>query len=112
MKSYLTLAWKELKAQKTTAILILAAVILSTIMTTVSGQSIGILQSMRVEQAAGLNGNRYATFHQLSREQAQALHEDTRLYDVGDLIFVGSMPLGNSSLSLYLREYQIGRAHV
>ncbi len=105
MKSYLTLAWKELKAQKTTAILILAAVILSTIMTTVSGQSIGILQSMRVEQAAGLNGNRYATFHQLSREQAQALHEDTRLYDVGDLIFVGSMPLGNSSLSLYLREY-------
>ncbi len=105
MKSYLTLAWKELKAQKTTAILILAAVILSTIMTTVSGQSIGILQSMRIEQAAGLNGNRYATFHQLSREQAQALHEDTRLYDVGDLIFVGSMPLGNSSLSLYLREY-------
>ena len=105
MKSYLTLAWKELKAQKTTAILILAAVILSTIMTTVSGQSIGILQSMRVEQAAGLNGNRYATFHQLSREQAQALHEDTRLYDVGDLIFVGSTPLGNSSLSLYLREY-------
>ena len=105
MKSYLTLAWKELKAQKTTAILILAAVILSTIMTTVSGQSIGILQSMRIEQAAGLNGNRYATFHQLSREQAQALHEDTRLYDVGDLIFVGSTPLGNSSLSLYLREY-------
>lgn len=105
MKSYLTLAWKELKAQKTTAILILAAVILSTIMTTVSGQSIGILQSMRVEQAAGLNGNRYATFHQLSREQAQALHEDTRLYDVGDSIFVGSTPLGNSSLSLYLREY-------
>ena len=54
MKSYLALAWKELKAQKITAILILVAVIMSTIMTTVIGQSIGILQSMRIQQAAGL----------------------------------------------------------
>ena len=68
MKSYLALAWKELKAQKITAILILVAVIMSTIMTTVIGQSIGILQSMRIQQAAGLNGNRYATFHQLGKE--------------------------------------------
>lgn len=105
MKSYLALAWKELKAQKITAILILAAVILSTIMTTVVGQSIGILQAMRIEQAAGLNGNRYATFHQLHKEQAQKLHEDARLYDVGDIIFVGSTTLGSSGLSLYLREY-------
>ena len=105
MKSYLALAWKELKAQKITAILILVAVIMSTIMTTVVGQSIGILQSMRIQQAAGLNGNRYATFHQLGKEQAQKLHEDDRLYDVGDTIFIGSTPLGNSSLSLYLREY-------
>ena len=105
MKSYLALTWKELKAQKITAILILAAVIMSTIITTVVGQSIGILQSMRIEQAASLNGNRYATFHQLYREQAQKLHEDDRLYDVGDTIFVGSTPLGSSSLSLYLREY-------
>ena len=100
MKSYLALTWKELKAQKITAILILIAVIMSTIMTTVVGQSIGILQSMRMEQAASLNGNRYATFHQLNREQAQKLHEDDRLYDVGDIIFVGSTPLGSSSLSL------------
>ena len=85
--------------------MILIAVIMSTIMTTVVGQSIGILQSMRMEQAASLNGNRYATFHQLNQEQAQKLHEDDRLYDVGDIIFVGSTPLGSSSLSLYLREY-------
>ncbi len=105
MKSYLIFAWKELKVQKVTAFLIWVAVIMSTIMTTVVGQSIGILQSMRIGQAASLNGNRYATFHQLGREQAQKLHEDNRLYDVGDRIFVGSMPLGNSSLSLHLREY-------
>lgn len=105
MKSYLAFAWKELKAQKITAILILIAVVMSTIMTTAVGQSIGILQSMRVQQAAGLNGNRYVTFHQLEKEQAQKLHEDDRLYDVGDTVFVGSSPLGGSSLSLYLREY-------
>ena len=67
MKSYLTLAWRELKVQKVMAFLILLAMILSTIMTTVVGQSVGILQAMRFEQAVGLNGNRYATFHQLSR---------------------------------------------
>lgn len=105
MRSYLTLAWKELKAQKIMAVLIFTAVIISTIMTAVTGQSIGILQSMRIDQAAGLNGNRYATFHQLNKEQAQKLHEDDRLYDAGDIIFVGSTPLGSSSLDLYLREY-------
>ena len=58
MKSYLALAWKELKAQKITAVLILIAVITSTIMTTVNGQSNGIMQSMRVQKAAGLKRNR------------------------------------------------------
>ena len=105
MKSYLALTWKEIKTQNITAALILIAVIMSTIITTVVGQSIGILQSMRIEQAASLNGNRYVTFHQLSREQAQKLHEDDRVYDVGDTVFVGSTTLGNSSLNLYLREY-------
>ena len=105
MKSYLNLAWKELKAQKVTAILVLIAVIMSTIMTTLIGQSIGVLQSMRIEQAASLNGNRYATFHQLTAKQAEMLHEDDRFYDVCDILNVGDMPLGNSSLTLYLREY-------
>lgn len=45
MKSYLALTWKELKTQKIAATLILIAVIMSTIITTVVGQSIGILQS-------------------------------------------------------------------
>ncbi len=105
MKSYLTFAWKELKTQHMTAALILIAVILSTIMTTVLGQSLGILQSMRITQAAYLNGNRYAAFHQLTAGQTGKLHEDDRLYDVGDILNVGNMPLGNSSLTLYLREY-------
>lgn len=104
MKSYLSLAWKELKAQRVTAILILIAVILSSLMTTVIGQSIGILQAMRVQQAERLNGSRYATFHQLTQQQAQALHDDPRLTDVGDVLYLGSTGLG-SSLKLSLREY-------
>ncbi len=104
MKSYSALAWKELKAQKLTAILILIAVVMSTAMTTVIGESIGVLQSIRIEQAEGLNGNRYATFHQLTLEQAEKLHGDDRLYDVCDILNVGDMPLGNSSLTLYFRE--------
>lgn len=105
MKSYLSLAWKELKAQKLTSILILIAVILSTVMTTVVGQSIGVLQAMRINQAASLNGDRYVTFHQLSKEQAQFLSEDNRLTDVGSLINVGYTDLKNSGLTLYVREY-------
>ena len=106
MKSYLSLAWKELKAQRVTAILILIAVILSSLMTTVIGQSIGILQAMRVQQAECLNGSRYATFHQLTQQQAQALHDDLRLTDVGDVLYLGSTGLGSSSLRLSLREYR------
>ena len=69
MKSYLSLAWKQLKAEKIISLLILSALILSTVTATAAGASIGILQSMRVRQAEGLNGNRYATFHQLTEEQ-------------------------------------------
>lgn len=105
MKSYLSFAWRELKAQRVTALLILIAVIMSTVMTTIVGQSIGILQSMRIDQAAGLNGSRYATFHQLTADQAVKLYEDSRLYDVGSIVNVGNIELGNSGLTLYLREY-------
>lgn len=105
MKSYLSLAWKELKAQKITSFLILIAVVLSTVSTTALGKSAGILLHMRVEQAAGLNGDRYATFHQLTEEQKKGLLSDSRLKDVGSLINLGSTPLRNSGLTLFLREY-------
>ncbi len=105
MKSYLSFAFKELKVQKVMAFLILTAVILSSIMTTAVGQSLGILQAMRINQASSLNGDRYATFHQITKEQMQQLENDPRLYDVGSLINVGYIRLDNSSLTLYVREY-------
>lgn len=105
MRSYLSLAIKELKAQKVMAVLILIAVILSCSMTTAIGQSLGILQTMRIEQAASLNGDRYATFHQISEEQVQQLEEDSRLYDVGSLINVGHTEIAGSGLTLHVREY-------
>lgn len=105
MKSYLSLAIKELKAQKVMAVLILIAVILSCSMTTAIGQSLGILQAMRIEQAASLNGDRYATFHQIREEQVRQLEEDSRLYDVGSLINVGCTKIAGSGLTLHVREY-------
>lgn len=47
MKTYRALAYKELLASKITSVLILIAVILSTMMTTAIGQSLGILSAMR-----------------------------------------------------------------
>lgn len=105
MKSYVSLAVKELKAQKVMAFLILVAVILSSSMTTAIGQSLGILQTMRIEQAASLNGDRYATFHQIREEQVRQLKEDSRLYDVGSLINVGNTEIAGSGLKLFVREY-------
>lgn len=106
MKTYLSLAIKELKAQKVMAALILLAVILSSVMTAAVGGSLGILQDMRVRQAASLNGDRYATFHQMTLEQLQQLKEDSRLSDVGPIITVGCVSLGDSGLTLFAREYQ------
>ncbi|MDE7311204.1 MAG: ABC transporter permease [Eubacterium sp.] len=105
MKSFQALALKELKAQKLMAFLILIAVILSSTMTTAAGRSIGILQAMRTQQAAALNGDRYATFHQMTKEQMQQMEPDSRLSDVGSVLTVGCIRLGNSSLTLYAREY-------
>ena len=105
MKSYLSLAVKEIKAQKVMAVLILIAVILSCSMTTAIGQSLGILQAMRIEQASSLNGDRYATFHQISEEQVRQLEQDDRLYDVGSLINVGNTKFAGSGLTLFVREY-------
>lgn len=98
MKSYLSLAFKEQKVQKVMAILILIAIILSSIMTTVIGQSLGILQTMRMEQASSLNGDRYATFHQITEEQRLQLENDPRLSEVGSLIHVGFTKLRNTLL--------------
>lgn len=105
MKSYHALAWKELKTQKITSLLILIAIVLSTMMTTVIGQSWGILQALREQQAGTLNGCRYATFHNLTNEQKKVLEEDIRISFVGSNITLGTARLKSSGISLQLREY-------
>lgn len=108
MKSYHYLAWKELKTQKITSTLILIAIILSTMMTTVIGQSWGILQALREQQAGMLNGNRYATFHNLTEEQKLFLEKDDRLSFVGSNMTLGTAKLKNSGISLHNRGYSEG----
>ena len=105
MKSYRTLALKETRAQKITSILILVAIILSSMMTAVIGQSAGVLSAMRQQQAITLGGNRYVTFLQMNQEQVAALQNDPRLSFVGNYVTLGTTAL-NPSLSLGLNEYQ------
>lgn len=104
MKSYRTLAVKEVLSQKLTSFLILTAVILSTMMTAVVGQSAGVLSAMRQQQAITIGGDRYATFVQLTEEKAQILERDPRLSYTGRFIPLGDQKL-NDQLSLDLAEY-------
>lgn len=104
MKSYRTLAWKELSAQKVTSILILIAMVLSTLTTTVIGQSFGILSAMRQQQAITIGGNRYATFVQMNDEQANSIKNDPQISYAGFSIGLGTVEL-NQSLILGLTEY-------
>ena len=104
METYLALAFKQLRAQRMTSFLILAAIVLSAMMTAAVGQSMGILAALRQQQAIAIGGDRYVTFVQMREEQIKALKEDSRLSYVGVNINLGSMDL-NSILKLALVEY-------
>ena len=79
MKSYRTFVIKELKAQRMTSVLLLFAVILSTMMTAVIGQSAGVLAAMRQKQAIAIGGDRYVTFVKMEKEKTELLKKDPRL---------------------------------
>ncbi len=111
MKTYRILAIKELLSQKVTSILLLIAVVLSTMMTTIVGQSIGVLNAMRKQQAIALGGNRYATFLQMDADQLHALSQDRRFSYVGASVDIGSLEL-TPSLSLGLTEYLADNASI
>lgn len=107
MKNYRILALRELSAQKLTAFLILTAVLLSTTMTAVVGQSVGVLSAMRIQQAAAIGGDRYVTFLQLTKEKVRMLENDSRLSYTGRFVSLGEEKL-NDQLSLGVAEYQDG----
>lgn len=109
MKSYHALAWKEILEQKIVSALILTAIVLAAMMTTVVSQSAGVLSAMRIQQAITIGGNRYATFVQLTEEKAQILEKDSRLSYTGRYISLGSMEM-NDLLSLSLVEYRKGKS--
>ncbi len=105
MRHYRTLARKELLAQRVTSMLIFLAIVLSTMMTTVIGQSMGVLSAMRQQQAIAIGGNRHAGFVQMDRQQVEVLEGDPRLSFVGTYVVLGSMKLDNT-LILGLSEFQ------
>lgn len=103
MKSYCALSWKEIKTQKITSILILVAITLSTLMTTVVGQSVGMLKNMRIHQAEMLSGTQYATFIQLDDKELNILRKDSRFSFIGEYINLGSVEL-EKNITLMLLE--------
>ena len=105
MKTYRTFSWKEILNQKVISVLILLAIILSSMMTTAVGQAIGTLNAMRQQQAAYLNGNRYATVHQLTDEEADTIMRDNRLAYAEKMINVGVSEIDDGQLRIILREY-------
>ncbi|MCM0736388.1 ABC transporter permease [Clostridioides difficile] len=105
MKNYLSLSIKELKNQKLMTTFIIIAIVLSTIMTTVVGQSIGILQNLRIEQACSFNGDRHVSFHQLTKNQVDDIKKDDRVYQAGTSITIGSSKIKDSGISVLVKEY-------
>lgn len=105
MKSYLSLSIKELKSQKLMTALIIIAIVLSTIMTTVIGQSIAILQNLRIEQARSFNGDRHVSFHQLTKNQVDKIKKDSRIYQAGTSIALGTSKIKDSGISVLVKEY-------
>lgn len=106
MKSYRSVALKEIWHQKLSSAFIVIALILSSAMTTAIGQSIGILDAMRVEQATVLNGDRYATFHQLDADTALAICKDEALSLAIPFITLSGEEIGGTGLNLYIREFK------
>ena len=105
MRSYRSYVFKVITGQRVTSFLILLAVVLSTMMTTVIGQSVGVLSAMRQQQAIAIGGDRYVTLLQMDEEQTTALENDPRLSFAGRSVTLGTAEL-NALLSLGLTEYQ------
>lgn len=111
MKTYHALAFRELRAQKITSVLLLTAIILSTAMTAVIGQSAGVLSAMRQQQAIALGGDRYASFVQMDREQVEALQNDPRLSYTGVSVSLGTVELSRA-LTMGLIEFRDDSAEI
>lgn len=111
MRSYRSYVFKVITGQRVTSLLILLAVIASTMMTTVIGQSVGVLSAMRQQQAIAIGGDRYVTLLQMDEEQTTVLENDPRLSFAGRSVTLGTAEL-NALLSLGLTEYQGNTAEI
>ncbi|KAB3527450.1 ABC transporter permease [Alkaliphilus serpentinus] len=104
MRTYLSLAYKEVKKQKLTTFLIIVAIMMSTAMTTVIGKSIGVMKNLMVEQAHSLNGDRHVTFHELDEQQIEHLKSKEGLSQIGVIKTLGTMNIKDSGISMVVRE--------
>lgn len=87
------------------SLLVILAIVIATMMLTVLGQAIGLVQDFRVDQASQLNGNRYATFHDLTKEEAIEISKNPEFSYSGVSSNLGDVLTPTSSLSIILYEF-------
>lgn len=104
MKLYISYVVKNILKQKTTAILIIIAITLSTLMTTALGQSISVLQTLREQQAISMSGNQHVTFHNIDEKQVESIKMHPEVENVSSNISLGSVEL-DCGFSLLIKEY-------
>lgn len=105
MKHYLGYAVKELRSSRLTSALIIIAIVMSTIMTTVVAQSITTLQTLRAEQARYVNGDYHVTFNHLNQDQVHKLQADRRISNLGLYKSLGNSTIQDSGISASVLEY-------
>jgi ABC-type antimicrobial peptide transport system permease subunit len=79
---------------------------LSSLMTTAIGQSVGIFQEIRIQQAGMLNGFKYATLHSLDKETADKISNAPEISYSGKYMNIGEVEIPNTSMTIQLTEYE------
>ncbi len=105
MQTHNNYARKFLIAEKISSVLVILAIMIATMMLTVLGQSIRTIQDFRVDQSSQLNGNRYATFHDLTKEEAIEISKNPEFSYSGISSSLGNVQIQTSSLSIVLYEF-------
>ncbi len=105
MKLHNSSAKKFLFAEKTSSLLIIIAIIIATMLLMILHQSISTIQESRKEQAKKLNGDRYATFLNLTREEAFEIAKQPEFVYSGVSSSIGFVSPPQSRLSIVLYEF-------
>lgn len=105
MKSYLGVSIKQIRRQKLSSIFIIITIILSSILLTSIGQSIGTIKNLMINQSRWINGDRHASINFINEEMAENIKKNELIDNVGITNVLGESKIPNSSFILQLDRY-------